>query len=337
MKRILAICMAFLSFWSFFIGCRKRTTPQKTTIFAMDTVMDFTVYGDESVLAQMETLVREMEARLSVTVAESELSQWNRGERDSLSPETVDLIKRALDVCTRTNGALDITIYPLVRAWGFTTGNYRVPSEGERTELLSLVDYRTVTVDGTTVQKKFAGIEFDLGAVAKGELGNRLGKMLRESGVQSALLNLGGNVVAVGKKPDGSSWRVAILDPAGDGYLGSLQVTDASVVTSGGYERNFTANGTAYHHILDPATGLPSESGLLSVTIVGADGLLCDALSTACFVMGLEASIDQWKTYRDFEAIFLTEEGKIYLTEGLESSFTAVDRYADAKVTVIRP
>ena len=298
----------------------------------MDTVMDLTIYGEEELLTKAEMLVREMESRLSVTATESELSEWNRGEREDLSPETASLIARALAVCARTNGALDITVYPLVRAWGFTTGNYRVPTEAERLDLLSSVDYQSVSVDGTTVRKNIAGIEMDLGAVAKGELGDRLAQMLREAGVQSALLNLGGNVVAIGSKPNGDPWRVAITDPNDNGYLGYLQVSDASVVTSGGYERNFTANGITYHHILNPATGLPADSGLLSVTIVGTDGLLCDAMSTACFVMGLEKSIAQWKAHRDFEAVFLTVEGEIYLTEGLESSFTAVDR----KVQVIR-
>lgn len=330
MKRGLAICLVFLSL--LFPGCRKQEKPQKTTIFAMDTVMDLTIYGEEELLTKAEMLVREMESRLSVTATESELSEWNRGEREDLSPETASLIARALAVCARTNGALDITVYPLVRAWGFTTGNYRVPTEAERLDLLSSVDYQSVSVDGTTVRKNIAGIEMDLGAVAKGELGDRLAQMLREAGVQSALLNLGGNVVAIGSKPNGDPWRVAITDPNDNGYLGYLQVSDASVVTSGGYERNFTANGITYHHILNPATGLPADSGLLSVTIVGTDGLLCDAMSTACFVMGLEKSIAQWKAHRDFEAVFLTVEGEIYLTEGLESSFTAVDR----KVQVIR-
>ena len=330
MKRGLAICLAFLSL--LFPGCRKQEKPQTATIFAMDTVMDFTIYGDAELLTKAETLVREMESRLSVTATESELSEWNRGEREELSPETVSLIERALAICARTGGALDITVYPLIRAWGFTTGNYRVPTEAERLDLLSSVDYQSVSVDGTTVRKNIAGIEMDLGAVTKGALGDRLAQMLRESGVESALLNLGGNIVALGKKPNGDPWRVAIDDPAGNGYVGILQVSDVSVVTSGGYERNFTENGITYHHILDPATGIPAESGLLSVTVVGSDGLLCDALSTACFVMGLEKSIDQWKAHRDFEAVFLTAEGEIYLTEGLESSFTAVDR----KVQVIR-
>ena len=336
MKRGLAICLAFLSLLCLLPGCRKKAEPQTATLFAMDTVMEFTVYGDAEVLARAEAIVRETEAKLSVTDAESELSEWNRGERDSLSFETVSMLRRALAFCERTDGALDITVYPLVRAWGFTTGQYRVPTEKERSELLSLVDYRTISVDGSTVCKGIEGTEMDFGAITKGELGNRLVRMLRESGVQSALLNLGGNVIALGKKPDGSPWRVAIADPDGNGYAGILQVEDASVVTSGGYERNFTENGVIYHHILDPATGFPAESGLLSVTIVGADGLLCDAMSTACFVMGLDGSIEQWRAYRDFEAIFLTDKGGIYLTEGLESSFTALDRYADAKVTVIR-
>ncbi len=335
MKRGLAICMGFLSLLLLFTGCRKKEVSKTATIFAMDTVMEFTVYGNSEIMPQLEATVREMENRLSVTVDGSEVAVWNRGGSETFSPDTADLVARALEYCRRTDGALDITVCPLMRAWGFTTETYRVPSAEELAELLEKVDYRHIKADGTTFCKS-AGTEIDLGAVAKGELGNRLIRMLRESGVKSALLNLGGNVVALGNRPDGAAWRIAIEDPGKEGYAGVLQVTDSAVVTSGGYERNFTQNGVVYHHLLDPKTGLPASSGLLSVTVVGADGMLCDAMSTACFVMGLEKSIEQWKTYRDFEAVFLTEAGDIYLTEGLESSFTAVDRYADAKVTVIR-
>ncbi len=336
MRRCIAICLALLSFLLPITGCGSKKNSQSATIFAMDTVMDFTVYGDAGIMPQLEATVREMEARLSVTNAESEIAVWNGGGSENLSPDTADLIDRALGYCRRTDGALDITVCPLVRAWGFTTKNYRVPTADELAGLLEKVNYRNLTADGTAVRRGSAETEIDLGAIVKGELGNRLVKILRASGVQSALLNLGGNVVALGSRPDGTPWRVAITDPAGGGYAGILQVTDVSVVTSGGYERNFTQNGVTYHHILDPKTGFPVESGLLSVTVVGADGLLCDAMSTACFVMGLEKSIEQWKTYRDFEAVFLTGTGEIYLTAGLEKSFTAVDGYVGAKVTVIR-
>ena len=169
------------------------------------------------------------------------------------------------------------------------------------------------------------GVELDLGAVAKGYTGDQLMALLAREGIASAIVELGGNVQALGTKPDGSPWRVAVRDPAGDGSVGVVEVVDQAVVTSGGYERYFEEDGVRYWHIIDPATGWPARSGLASVTVVGESGLLCDGLSTALFVMGREGALEHWRQHRDFEAVLVSEDGSVTITAGLEGRFTPAD------------
>ena len=246
------------------------------------------------------------------------------------------MMVQALEICRRTDGALDLSIYPIVRAWGFTTGSYQVPDEEAIQSLLPLVDYTQIQYDAATgVVTLPEGMEIDLGSVAKGYAGQLAAQMLRNSGVESALLNLGGNVQTVGAKPDGSPWQIGIKDPQGEDAMMVLSVEDQAVVTSGGYERYFEQDGQTYWHIMDPSTGHPADSGLISVTIGGDEGVVCDGLSTALFVMGLEKAADLWAQSGDFEAVFVTASGEVYITEGLRDRFALTEQYADTPVSVI--
>ena len=245
-------------------------------------------------------------------------------------------MEQALEICRRTDGALDSSIYPIVRAWGFTTGSYQVPDEAEIQALLPLVDYRKIQYDAAAGDVTLPeGMKIDLGSVAKGYAGQLVAQMLREHGVQSALLSLGGNVQTVGAKPDGSPWQIGIKDPQGEDAMMALSVEDQAVVTSGGYERYFEQDGQTYWHIMDPSTGHPADSGLISLTIVGDEGVVCDGLSTALFVMGLEKAADLWAQSGDFEAVFVTASGEVYITEGLRDRFALTEQYADTPVSVI--
>ena len=236
-------------------------------------------------------------------------------------------------MCTQTDGALDISIYPIVKAWGFTTGDYQVPDESTIQSLLPMVDYTKVEFDKTTGNVTIpSGMTIDLGSIAKGYAGQQSAQYLRDNGVKSALLNLGGNVQTIGSKPDGSPWKVGIKDPNGDTPMMVLSITDQAVITSGEYERYFEQDGHTYWHIMDPATGHPADSGLCSVTIVGDDGGTCDALSTSLFVMGLEKAADFWGKSNDFEAVFVTDSGEVYITEGLKDKFALTDDHADTTV-----
>ena len=298
--------------------------PQTSTLFAMDTVMDLSVYSDEEgLLDEAAALVTDLENRLSTTSGQSEISTLNSQGSTTLSTAPAQLLERALGFCQKTNGALDLSIYPVVRAWGFTTSTYQIPPQEQLDRLLSLVDYRQIQFspeDGTVSLPQ--GMEIDLGSVAKGYTSDRLVELFREHGAASALLNLGGNVQTLGTKPDGSPWRIGIQDPLGDSYLGILATADQAVITSGGYERYFEGeDGTVYWHIIDPETGYPAKNGLISATAIGPEGVYCDALSTSLFIMGPERACQFWQTYQDFETILVTEDHEVLISPGLTDSF----------------
>lgn len=315
----------------------ETVTSNSSTLFAMDTVMELTIYGDAAILNRAEERILHLESLFSVTDPASEIYTLDHAGSCVLSEETGDLLEQALALCGRTGGALDISVYPIVRAWGFTTGSYQIPSDEDISELLESVDYTKIQYDpGTKAVRLPDDMEIDLGSIAKGYTGDKLTELLRENGVTSALLNLGGNVQALGSKPDGSPWRIAVKAPDGDGYIGILELTDKAAITSGGYERYFEQDGQIYWHIIDPATGKPARSGLVSVTVVGDSGALCDGLSTSLFVMGLEDAAALWRASDDFEAVFVDEDGNIAITEGLEACFTLPDTRADAELTVLR-
>lgn len=330
---------AMLSALLFLTGCSAESSPEPVqgTFFAMDTVMDFTIYGESGLIDQSESLIASLESLVSVTDTGSELYAINQTGSGTLTGKASSLMEQALEICRRTDGALDSSIYPIVRAWGFTTGSYQVPDEAEIQALLPLVDYRKIQYDAAAGDVTLPeGMKIDLGSVAKGYAGQLVAQMLREHGVQSALLSLGGNVQTVGAKPDGSPWQIGIKDPQGEDAMMALSVEDQAVVTSGGYERYFEQDGQTYWHIMDPSTGHPADSGLISLTIVGDEGVVCDGLSTALFVMGLEKAADLWAQSGDFEAVFVTASGEVYITEGLRDRFALTEQYADTPVSVIK-
>lgn len=320
-------------------GCTSQTVSEsRKNFFAMDTIMDFTIYGQEDLLDQTESMIRSLEAEMSVTNPASEIAAINENGYGKVTGDTSDLISAALSLCQRTDGALDISVYPIVRAWGFTTDHYQVPDDASIQALLPLVDYTQIDYQQDSGDIHLPdGMEIDLGSVAKGYAGQKAADFLKENGVTSGLLSLGGNIQAIGSKPDGSPWKIGIQDPfQNESPMMVLSVTDKSVVTSGGYERYFQQDGKTYWHIMDPSTGYPAENGLVSVTIVGTDGMLCDGLSTSLFVMGLEKAADFWGSSDDFDAVFVTEDQTVYITEGLADSFALTEDYADTQVQVIR-
>lgn len=323
-------------------GGEKEVSSQSSQVFAMDTVMLLTVYGDQAQqgLDQAEQTIQKLEKLWSATDENSEIWALNHsgGNWVELSEDTREILSRGLELCALTDGALDLTAYSAVQAWGFPTGAYRVPDEAELEQLVGKIDYTQVELDDNQARLP-EDMSLDLGAVAKGRLGEVLSQDLKELGVTSALLELGGNIQTVGTKPDGSRWRVGIQDPNSQegGYLAIVEVADQAVVTSGDYQRYFEQDGQTYCHIMDPATAAPADSGVDSVSIVGSNGTVCDALSTALFVMGEEKGAQFWKDHPelDFEAIFVSQDGTIAVTEGLEEHFTLADGYQDREVTVI--
>ena len=213
-----------------------------------------------------------------------------------------------------------------MEAWGFTSGDYRVPDEAELSALLAHVDDKEIAISDSTVTIP-ADAKVDLGGIAKGFTSARVMEIFRENGVENGILSLGGNVQALGTKPDGSLWRVGLQDPADERALfATLELADKAVITSGAYERNFEQNGVVYHHIIDPRTGYPAESGLSSVTIVSDDGTLADGLSTALYIMGKEAAVEFWRSNRDdFDMVLLADDGAVTVSAGIADALTLSD------------
>lgn len=305
---------------------------RESTFFALDTYCTLRAYGLDrehaAALEEARARVSWYEENWSVTSSEGEVAALNRGESVKLSDETRAVLKAARETSELTGGAFDVTVAPVVEAYGFYSDHYRVPSEEELADLLSRVGSPLPEIQGEWYQ--LPGAMIDLGAIAKGFIADALADDLMQAGACGALISLGGNVCARGTKEDGSLFTVAVTDPADpSAYLGTLEMTDASLVTAGGYQRGFTENGVYYHHILDPKTGRPAESGLLSASVLCADGARADALSTACFVLGEEASLSLWRTCGDFELILVREDGGIVCTEGLSSRFVAEGKDAE--------
>lgn len=326
-------------------GIQGRTEEYSRSFFAMDTYMTFTVYGNdtesaEEALRQAENEIGRLEALWSVTDEGSDIYALNHsdGQGITVHGETAGLVSFALEMAERTDGALEPTLYPLLSAWGFTTGENHIPDSEQIEKLLEKVGYDRVEVEEDRVSLE-EGMMLDLGAVGKGYAGDMVEQVLRENGITSALLDIGGNIQAVGTKPDGSEWRLGMRNPFGEGIFGVLQIFDCAVVTSGNYERYFIGeDGVRYGHIIDPDTGYPVDNGLASVTVIAGEGKLCDALSTSLFVMGKEGAVAYWKAHQDcqaFDMILVTKEKEVYLTEGIKEKFDLQSDRKDMSVHVI--
>lgn len=338
------ICAALLALGLLALaGCQKAPEPVEFTTFAMDTVMNFTLYGEKKQTADtvkplLAGGVSALDKILSATEEGSDIARLNRRGTGGVGAETAEVLAKALELCEATGGALDITAYPAVKAWGFTQEEHRVPSPAELEALAEKIDYAAVKLEGGAVSLP-EGVEMDLGAVAKGWAGDLLAEAVRANGISSALLDLGqSTIAAVGAKPDGSPWRVGVVDPARPGaYFAVVELEDMAMGTSGGYQRYFEQDGEIYWHILDPDTAAPARSGLASVTVASPSAFLCDGLSTALFVMGLEDGAQFWRDHPelDFEVVFVTEDGEIYRTAGLEGRFSLAEGYEDREVVVL--
>ena len=309
----------------------------------MDTYMHLRAWGPEAeaALAELSAMLQRLDGQLSVTDPGSEIWAVNHagGAPTALSGDAFTLLSRTLDFCAGTHGALDVTLYPVSRAWGFTTGDYRVPDPEELARLLPLVDCSAVTLDADARTVTLPpGAELDLGAAAKGYAGALAAELLARRGVRAAMLDLGSSTICLtGRKPDGSDWRIAVQDPEDPAaYAGVIACGPGSICTSGGYERYFIAeDGAVCWHILDPSTGRPAKAGLLSVTVLCPDALTGDLLSTALFVMGPERAADWWRAHGGFECILIDENRNILVTEGAADRFTPMGAYTHAELTVI--
>ncbi len=326
--KLCEILVLIVSLMILSVGCSEKTdalTKKQLDIFAMDTYMNLTVYGDsaETALENASERITELEKIFSVTSENSDVWRINNSNDEfvSISDDTANIISKSIEYGNLTDGNLDITIYPILKEWGFTTGNYKVPDGETLGNLLENVDYSKIMLNNNTLSIP-ENYQIDLGALAKGYTGDEVIDILKENGIKSAIISLGGNVQALGLKPDGSKWKIAVRNPfSPDTDMCILEIEDKVVITSGNYERFFIDNdGRKYCHIINPVNGFPAENGLVSVTVIGESGIMCDAFSTALFIMGTDSAEDFWRKNGGFDMIFVTDDGKIIYTDGLTNN-----------------
>lgn len=299
-------------------GCSAVSSdPMTYTDTAFDTVLSVKIYDskDESILEGCSEICHKYDTMFSRTSQDGEVYKINtaQGNPVEVSQDTATLVKKGLYYGKLSNGAFDITIGTVSALWDFKAENPSVPDTAALTEALSHVDYRKVAVEGNTVTLKDPQAAIDLGAVAKGYIADRLKEYLEGEGVHHALIDLGGNVLAVGDKPDGSPFNIGIQKPFDESGipLTSVKIDDKSIVTSGTYQRYFEKDGTLYHHILDPSSGYPCNNGLSSVSIITDSSLTADALSTTCFILGPEKGMQLINQLDNVEAVFVDTENQI--------------------------
>ena len=303
----------------------------------MNTFMTVNLYAESqkkgnNLCNQVHEKIDQLEKMLSTTLEISDVYKINhRLPYDFSNDELKNLLDFCMETYQKTDGAFNPALYPVIREWGFTTENYHVPEAERISELLKKTDFSKVTYAPLT-----DGMELDFGAIGKGYAADKAVELLKVQGVKSAILDFGGNIQTIGRKSDGSLWRVGIKNPWGQGAACALSVEDSAVVTSGGYERFFEdENGNRYIHIFDPSTGYPSQSDIESVTIVCSRGTYADALSTSLFVMGSKKAIEFWKIYQDFEAIMITKNHQLIYTQSLKENLEALIDFKDV-ITVSR-
>lgn len=329
-KKIYIAVLLILVMMITFTACQNKrengTHPKDATTFLMGTVVQMRVYGSnaQEVIDNSFTRLREIENEMSTTIVSSEISRINThpGEDIKVNADTYRVLKKAVEYANLTNGKFNPAIGPLVKLWSIGTENARVPAEDEIKEALKLVNYQWIDLDDEqmTVMLEKQGMSLDLGAIAKGYAADEVRRIVKNSRVESAYVNLGGNVLVIGEKPDGTPWKVGIQDPRHNrgNVMASIDVRDKTLVTSGNYERYFEKDGVIYHHILDPDTGYPADSGLLSCTIITTDSFDADALSTSIFILGPAKGLELLEEIDGVEAMLITKDLGIILSSGIE-------------------
>lgn len=324
-KRLTALLSASILLLS---GCsglpRERSQTYTDTLF--DTVISVQIFDsvDEDVLKGCEKLCKKYDSMFSNKIEDSEISRINSagGNPVEVSKETIKLIKKGIYYSEMSDGAFDITIAPVSSLWDFKAETPSVPSPEAIAEAVSHVNYENIIIRDNTVKLADPQAGIDLGAIAKGYIADRIKDYLEEEGVRHAMINLGGNVLAMGSKLDGSDYNIGIQKPFDETGepITSVKISDKSVVTSGIYQRYFKADGNIYHHILDPNTGYPCENNLYSVTILTDSSLTADALSTTCFLLGYDRGMKLINQLDNVDAVFITNDNQIHYSKNFQNN-----------------
>lgn len=326
------IGILFVVVLSVFIVCygkmQKPEEPITATAFKLNTVVKVTIYDsqDEKILQDALALCDKYEKIFSRTRTDSEIYLLNEGKLPQedgdyiLSEECAELIGKGLYYSELSGGAFDITIEPLSSLWDFTSGEKQIPDPQTLVEAQKHVGYEKVELKGNKIRFQEDGMGLELGAIAKGYIADKIKEFLISEGIESAVIDLGGNVLCIGTRPDGEAFRVGIQKPFADRNetVATAGIRDRSVVSSGIYERYFEKDGKLYHHILNPKSGYPYENGLTAVTILSDESVDGDGLSTVCFALGLEKGLELINSLPDTQAVFITEDGELHYSEHFE-------------------
>lgn len=342
MKKYFTTFLTLIILLTLICGCtnKKNTSSMETNernIFAMDTFMTLKAYGEnsEKALVDAEKEILRLESLFNINDENSDIYKINKnaGNKVKVSSDTIKMINQVNEISNITNQAIDITVFPIVKEWGFTTNNYKIPDDEKLNELLKNVDYRKITIekDYITIPENYS---IDVGAVAKGYTSDKIIDIFKKNGIKSAIVNLGGNVHTVGLKENGDKWKVAIKNPIDtSNNICVVEIENKCVITSGNYERYFVGkDGKKYWHIIDTKTGKPASNGIISATVIGDNGTICDSLSTATFVMGTEKALEFAKENADLDFIFVTEDMQIYCSKNIVSAIKKNNNY---KIVII--
>ncbi len=334
-KKLMIIVLTFVLAIGI-VGCARENSKQpisRTEIF-MSTPVSITIYdgGNENILDKAFKKVEEVEDLVSINKENTEISELNKNAgvgKVKLSDISYDILKKGLEYSKLSNGSYDITIGPLVKLWNIGFEDAKVPSQDEINEIIDNIDYNNIEINDSTKEvfltKK--GMEIDLGSIAKGYIADEIANILKQEGVHRAIIDLGGNIYALGSKSSDSNWKIGIQNPFNDRgeVVGGIEVSNKTVVTSGIYERFIEEDGVKYHHILNPKTGYPYETDVAGVSIITDKSIDADALSTLTFTKGLEKGLKFIEGLDNVDAIFITNDKKIYITENIRDSFKLIN------------
>lgn len=317
MKRFLVLLLTILTLL-FSVGCSNSNTSLKTTGVYFDTVISVEIWGssDESILNKCKELCTYYEQLFSRTIETSDISRINaaKGTPVEVDPETAALIKKGIYYGELSEGTFDISIAPLSILWDINQNTGTLPPQAAIDEAKSHVNHKNILVEGTIVTLTDPNASIDLGGIAKGYIADKLKEYLLGEGIEHGLINLGGNLITIGTKPNGSNFHIGIQKPFDEqnAAITTVDVHNQSVVSSGTYERYFEMDNKIYHHLLNPATGYPYENNLLQVTIISDQSVDGDALSTACFGLGLEKGSALIERLDGVRAIFVTDDYELH-------------------------
>ena len=315
----------------------KKEDKISSTYYNLGTINEITLYNikkehGKRILKECESILIDIDNKMSCQILTSEISKINDNagiDYVSVSDDTYRVIKESIDFSKISNDTFDISIGPIIDLWGIGTDNAKVPTKEDIQSKLSLVNYKNILLDENTHSVKLSkkNMKIDLGGIAKGYAADKIYAYLKEENLESALINLGGNIYALGTKSNNQPFSIGIQDPtkARGNSIGNIKISNKSVVTSGIYERYLEFNDKIYHHMLDPHTGYPFDNNLSSVTIVSDTSMICDALSTTTFGLGIEGGMRLIDDMDGVDAIFITKDKKVYLSKNLKGSFNLTD------------